>query len=211
MSAETKTVVGTNPQEWQAFFEQKEYPREYEGNPAIVREIKSLFDTLEGRTVLEVGPGSGVDSVRLAIAGARCFALDPTSIALQRIMQGYKGKISCVQGDGFTLPFADGTFDLVFSQGLLEHFPDPIHMLEEQVRVTRPKGFVIIDVPQTYSLWTVKKKVMQAIGRWFVSYETQYSERRMRKLLKRVPSLRTIRLYGHKLSPSLLPQPRGEA
>lgn len=210
MNAASGRVVGTEPQEWQSFFERKDYPREYEGNPAIVREIKSLFETMEGRTVLEVGPGAGVDSSRLAVAGARTFAVDPTSIALQRINKGYKGKIACVQGDGFSLPFADASFDLVFSQGLLEHFPDPTGMLEEQVRVTRPKGFVIVDVPQTYSLWTVKKKVMQALGKWFVSYETQYSESRLRKLVGRVPNLQTVRLYGHKLCPSLLPQPKGE-
>ncbi|HET9698627.1 MAG TPA: class I SAM-dependent methyltransferase [Terriglobales bacterium] len=206
----TDTTIGTEAREWQAFFERKDYPREYQGNPAIVREIKSLFDTLEGRALLEVGPGSGVDSARLAEAGARSYVVDPTSIALQRIQQSYRDKIDCIQGDGFSLPFADGTFDLVFSQGLLEHFPDPIQMLEEQIRVTRRGGFVIVDVPQTYSLWTVKKKVMQAMGKWFVSYETQYSERRLRKLIRRVPSIRTIRMYGHKLCPSLLPQPRGE-
>src|SRR5690606_27986233 len=134
-----------------------------------------------------------------------------TTTALSRISRVHRGKVRCVQGDGFALPFCDSSFHVVFSQGLLEHWPDPIEMLREQVRVTRVGGYVIVDVPQTYSLWTVKKKVMQALGKWFVSYETQYSERRIRALANRVPNVRAVRLYGHKLSPSLLPQPRGEA
>lgn len=202
---------GTDPQEWESFFQRKEYPREYEGNPAIIREILSLWPSIQGVRALEVGPGSGVDSAKLASLGAKSYVIDPTHIGLARISSGYQGKVKCIQGDGFALPFGEGMFDLVFSQGLLEHWPDPIDLLSEQVRITRPGGYVIVDVPQTFSLWTVKKKIMQAAGKWFVSYETQYSERRLRNLVKRISNLQTVRLYGHKLSPSLLPQPKGEA
>src|SRR5690606_2213272 len=45
-----------------------------------------------------------------------------------------------VEGDARALPFADGSFDVVVSIGLLEHFEDPRVPLAEPIRVRRPGG-----------------------------------------------------------------------
>ena len=44
-------------------------------------------------------------------------------------------------GDAFALPFADGTFDVVFHQGLLEHFRNPDDLIAENARVLKPGGY----------------------------------------------------------------------
>ena len=44
------------------------------------------------------------------------------------------------RGDGFRLPFADGTFDLVLVRHLLQALTDPVPLLAEARRVLRDKG-----------------------------------------------------------------------
>ncbi len=52
------------------------------------------------------------------------------------------------------LPFANGTFDLVFSEHMIEHIPldDSRHMLREIFRVLRPGGRVRIATPDARQL-----------------------------------------------------------
>lgn len=51
-------------------------------------------------------------------------------------------------GDVFHLPFADASFDVVMSYGLLEHFTEPalVELLAETNRVLRPGGLHIVDI-----------------------------------------------------------------
>lgn len=49
--------------------------------------------------------------------------------------------------DGITLPFADETFDSLFSSEVLEHVPDIDQSLKEIRRVLKPQGRVLITVP----------------------------------------------------------------
>lgn len=49
-----------------------------------------------------------------------------------------------VCGDLYDLPFADGTFDLICSQAVLEHVPDPQGAVDEMVRVLKPGGTLYV-------------------------------------------------------------------
>ena len=51
-----------------------------------------------------------------------------------------------VEGDAEALPFADGSFDRVFSNGVLHHTPDMSAALREIHRVLKPSGRVVIIV-----------------------------------------------------------------
>src|ERR671918_1169644 len=51
-----------------------------------------------------------------------------------------------IYGDGLALPFADGAFDLVMSQAVLEHVPDPEAAVDEMVRLLRPGGVLYVEV-----------------------------------------------------------------
>ena len=48
-------------------------------------------------------------------------------------------------GDGFALPFADGSFDLVLVRHLLQALPDPVPLLEEARRVGRRIHLLVED------------------------------------------------------------------
>jgi len=54
--------------------------------------------------------------------------------------------IKCVKGNAEELPFKNDTFDLVYSDGLLEHFLDPKPIIKEIFRVS--KKYVCTIVPR---------------------------------------------------------------
>ena len=52
-----------------------------------------------------------------------------------------------VVGDGHDLPFVDNTFDYVWCNAVLEHVRDPAQVAREIVRVLKPGGLAIVQVP----------------------------------------------------------------
>jgi SAM-dependent methyltransferase len=93
-------------------------------------------------------------------------------------------RIARVCGDGTRMPFPEGAFDVVFHQGLMEHFRDPRPLLADNRRVLKPGGHVVIDVPQRWHIYTVGKKVLIALDRWFAGWETEYSIRELVRLVE---------------------------
>lgn len=101
------------------------------------------FDDWAGRDVLEAGCGIATDGARFARAGARYTGVDfsPVAIELARRqfeLGGLDGNF--VEGSISNLPFPDGSFDLVYSNGVLHHMPDPRGAIAEIHRVLRPGG-----------------------------------------------------------------------
>lgn len=50
-------------------------------------------------------------------------------------------------GDAQRLPFIDASFDIVYSIAVLEHVPKPWLAASEIVRILRPGGHVVLDLP----------------------------------------------------------------
>ena len=108
---------------------------------------------VSGRRVLEVGAGSGAGHAR---AGARRGRRGRARLLARRrwrssgARRGRQGDPCCsCAPTRCAMPFRDGAFDVVFHQGLLEHFRDPMPLLRENARVTPRGGRVVVDVPQT--------------------------------------------------------------
>lgn len=105
---------------------------------------------------LELGCGSGRDSVYLAQKGIDAVASDyePTLISkLQEKMKDCPVKF-CV-ADAFHLPYQDHTFDLVFHNGLFIYFDnnqDIITMIREQERVSKKYVFVLVHNKDNHKL-----------------------------------------------------------
>ncbi len=192
---------------WQKFWEEAdtlELDDVYGTDGRMVREIAGLGD-LQGRRVLEVGAGTGRDAVALARAGAEVLTLDyvPGSLGLTlKAADASDVSVAAVCGDGTSSPFADGTFDVVFHQGLLEHFRDPGPMLRDNIRILKPGGHLVVDVPQTYHYYTLGKMMLIAVGKWFAGWETQFTIAELEKLV-RAEGLEVTRSYGDWMVPGL--------
>ncbi len=192
---------------WQRFWEQAgalSLDDVYDNDGRVVREIFARGDPA-GLRILEVGAGTGRDAVVLARAGAYVVTVDYAVGSLALTVRAARlGEVALrpVGGDALALPFCDGSFDLVFHQGLLEHFRAPAQLLAENVRVLRPGGLLVVDVPQRWHYYTVAKHVLIAAGRWFAGWETQFSPRELENLLER-QGLRIVHTYGDWMVPGL--------
>jgi SAM-dependent methyltransferase len=105
---------------------------------------------LGGRTVVDVGGGGGWFTTAFRARGAHCYLFEPDLAELHLRTAAPAG---AVVADGYWLPVRDGGADVAFSSNVLEHVPDPMGLIEEMIRVTRPGGLVYVSFCNWYSPW----------------------------------------------------------
>ena len=96
-----------------------------------------------GQRVLEVGVGMGADYMEWLKAGSVATGVDLSAVSLERARQrceraGFTPDLRVA--DAEQLPFPDGTFDLVYSYGVMHHSPDTPQCIREAHRVLKPGG-----------------------------------------------------------------------
>jgi len=104
------------------------------------------FDTWGGRTVLEMGCGSGIDAVEFARNGAAVVAIDITdnAVELTRELAREAGQdILVMKVLGDAIPLQNERFDCVYSYGVLHHIPDVDSVLKETYRLLKPGGVIM--------------------------------------------------------------------
>ena len=100
---------------------------------------------LSGSLVLDAGCGMGRYLRIAAEGGARVVGLDLSRAvdAARELTAGWPG-VSVVQGDLLRTPFATGTFDQIYSLGVLDHTPDPRLAFLELARLLKPGGRIAV-------------------------------------------------------------------
>jgi len=186
---------------WNKFWKKKkDLDKVYPSSPSVLKAILSQ-GSVEGLRILEVGAGTGRDSLALANAGAKVYILDYSEESLK--IAGSLGGLHLVQGNAFNAPFPDETFDIVFHQGLAEHFRDPLPLLKENARLLKKGGFCLCDVPQTFHLYTLLKHILIACNKWFAGWETEFTMPQLKKLMKKA-DLEVVHSYGDWMRPNLI-------
>src|SRR5262245_58812711 len=105
------------------------------------------FNAARGLRVLEIGCGIGTDGLRFAKAGAVYSGVDLTEAAVELAKKNFA--VFGITGDfrvadAEMLDFANESFDLVYSHGVLHHTPDIDAAVREIRRVLRPCGRAIV-------------------------------------------------------------------
>ncbi len=107
-----------------------------------------LFAELRG-TVVELGPGTGVNLRYLDREGVRWIGVDPNLFMrpyLLREAERLGMVVDCRVGSAYALPMEDASVDAVICTLVLCSIGDPQRALREVLRVLRPGGrFVFIE------------------------------------------------------------------
>jgi ubiquinone/menaquinone biosynthesis C-methylase UbiE len=171
-------------------------------NSTVVNHIKKcLNNNIKGRKIIELGAGKASDLILLAERGAHTYALDYSSESIKAIRYWARKRnvqIKTIQKDARKTQLPDRFFDLAYSIGLVEHFTDPFPIIKEQIRITKDGGFVMIDVPQKYTLYTIAKHIRMKRGTHPFGWETEYSKHELEQLTKKVGQS-VWKIYGRNL------------
>jgi len=132
------------PRHDRAFFEDvaaERYRKEWH-IPSMAR-----FEQFAGRRVLEIGCGLGTDGAQFAAHGARYTGVDLTaeSTGLTRRHLRFRnlpGQVA--QTNAESLPFADESFDHVYSYGVIHHSPNTEQIAREMHRVLKAGGTMCV-------------------------------------------------------------------
>ena len=102
------------------------------------RLVASLGTSLAGRTLLDVGCGTGRRLREAGAAHAVGVDLTPEMLAMA------DGRASLAAGDVRALPLADATFDVVWCRLVIGHLRELDAAYAELARVCRPGGTVVV-------------------------------------------------------------------
>ncbi|MCK5013990.1 MAG: class I SAM-dependent methyltransferase [Candidatus Omnitrophica bacterium] len=104
--------------------------------------------------MLELGCGTATIGMLLSPFIKRYTGLDLSDVILEKtkklIAKRDIHNMDLLKGDCRNVPWSH-KFDLVWSQGLVEHFNNAELIVKEHFKATKPGGTVLISVPYTYS------------------------------------------------------------
>ena len=120
--------------------------------------------------ILDAGCGPGRHSIRAAQAGCRVQAIDISDAAIAEARRraakvGLADRIRFEQADLTQLPFEDGSFEHIFSWGVVIHIPAAEEALAELVRILAPGGKLALYVTNKnawdYPLLSLARRVLR--------------------------------------------------
>jgi len=150
------------------------------------RVIASFLAPVSGRTILDVGTGTGRAAFALAGRGARVTGVDASAemlaVASKRAREA-GANVSFTPGDAHELGFADRSFDAVVCLRVLMHTPDWRQSLAELCRVA--ERHVVFDYPALLSaaaIQAVSRRAAARLGMRVESYRV-FSDRAIHQAL----------------------------
>ncbi len=110
-----------------------------------------------GKTLLDIGCNWGRWTIGAARGGYDPIGIDPSFeaiVAARRIAKQLRVHAHYAVADARRLPFADGSFDVVFSYGVLQHFSkaDVSLSAREIARVVAPGGYSWVQMPNAFGV-----------------------------------------------------------
>ena len=112
-----------------------------------VSNVSVFAEIPPGSTVLDLGCGAGMDSMIAAAQtgpGGRVYGVDFSESMLSHARSGAAeagaANVDFREAEGQSIPFADGSFDVVLVNGIFNLNPNRAGLFQELARVIRPGG-----------------------------------------------------------------------
>lgn len=136
------------------------------------------------KKVLEIGCGTGINSILMAKAGAKVTFLDNSQEALNIVKKlldrfSLEGELVCENAFHHTF---DGEFDLVHSEGVIEHFKGEYRqgIVNAHTAAAKKDGKVAIIVPNLKCPpYRIGKFIAERAGTWIYGNEYPYSKKEL--------------------------------
>ncbi|UCV10570.1 class I SAM-dependent methyltransferase [Dechloromonas denitrificans] len=148
-----------------------------------LRRMKYLAPFLVGASdVLEVGCSSGFMLYPLAEAGHRCTGIEPSGV-FSEFVRGRGLPVYQSLGQ-LQQEVPQAQFDLILHFFVLEHIADPLAFLKDQLKMLRPGGRIIFEIPNAadplYSVYDIPEFERFY---WSIAHPWYFSEASLRFLL----------------------------
>lgn len=114
-------------------------------------ELEAVRPLPEGVRVLEVG--SGAHGLIFFFGAAEGIGVDPLADHYRELFPAWQGRARTIAAPGEALPFADGAFDVVLCDNVVDHARDPALILSEICRVLAPGGLLYFTVNVHHPLY----------------------------------------------------------
>jgi SAM-dependent methyltransferase len=154
------------------------------------RLIREALPELAGRTLLKTDLWDEAKNTRIlqwvADQGARVYGIDISEPIVRDAQQAFGQRtLRSSVSDVRQLPFAEGSFDAVYSMGTVEHFAETEASVRELARVLKPGGRLILGVPNRHDpfLRSALVWVLSRLGWYGYGFEKSFSRRARRQML----------------------------
>lgn len=131
--------------DYENFFDRYDDYR-YRKEPHILTNLDEI--NFADKRVLEIGLGQGADAEQIIKRDGIYSGLDLTEESVKRTKMRFSLKNlpfeAVKQGSALEIPFADNSFDVVFSHGVLHHIPEIEKAQREIYRVLKPDGKLVV-------------------------------------------------------------------
>ena len=132
----------------------------------------SLGKIYPGEKILDIGCGAGVDTILAAIIVGSKGSVVGVDIVPEMIARAEsnlqmidRDNVNFKKTSGENLPFADDTFDVVISNGVINLIPDKEAAMSEIIRVLKPAGRLM--VADQVAASSVQKDIKTRLANWF--------------------------------------------
>jgi ubiquinone/menaquinone biosynthesis C-methylase UbiE len=139
-------------------------------------EVLARVEGVPGRRILEVGCGEGMMFDGTAMTPVQM------DVSMTRVARAAGKCRFLLCGDGYQLPFGDGSFDVVLLIAVLEHTREPWRILAEARRVLTPGGRAVMVVPNDVTM-SAGRLVLRKFPIRYPDHLTFTTPRRMRRWL----------------------------
>ena len=103
-----------------------------------------------GMKVLDFGCGAGYSLVEMSEIGVDCYGIEAdTNVKIIAKELGLKLHVGTLEDS----PFKNIKFDLIILNQVLEHVPDPIHLIDKFKSMLSENGIIVISVPNVDSIY----------------------------------------------------------